>query len=226
MDIYNAYRGLRKGNLAGVKNALKRPNDSVSKAVANRWLEYQFGLKPLISDIYGSAEVLRNTLEVGKPQFVKVTDIQHYRGGDKTPDGFNPEYSYSRYTIKEVHKRVVARYFIQDAGLKTLASVGITNPALLVWELIPYSFVVDWMFPVGNWLASLDSLVGVENLVINRGYYIRKQNWGGNSSEVQENKYRQVSSTGLAFPPLGYQPSTSLKSVLNVLVLLHRKSVV
>jgi hypothetical protein len=44
----------------------------------------------------------------------------------------------------------------------TLASLGITNPLLVAWELVPFSFVVDWFLPIGNYLESLDSLLGYE----------------------------------------------------------------
>lgn len=34
---------------------------------------------------------------------------------------------------------------VQDASLKTLQSLGITNPFVVAWDLVPYSFVVDWI---------------------------------------------------------------------------------
>jgi len=41
--------------------------------------------------------------------------------------------------------------------------LGITNPLLIGWELVPFSFVVDWFLPVGNWLESVDAMLGYES---------------------------------------------------------------
>lgn len=34
-----------------------------------------------------------------------------------------------------------------------LSSVGLTNPLAVVWELIPFSFVIDWFLPIGESLS-------------------------------------------------------------------------
>lgn len=33
-----------------------------------------------------------------------------------------------------------------------IGRLGLNNPALITWELIPFSFVVDWFLPVGTWI--------------------------------------------------------------------------
>jgi hypothetical protein len=45
----------------------------------------------------------------------------------------------------------------------SLSALGITNPLLIAWEVVPYSFVVDWVLPVGTWLESLDALLGYQS---------------------------------------------------------------
>lgn len=40
------------------------------------------------------------------------------------------------------------------------AALGLTNPASVAWELVPFSFVVDWFAPVGDWLNALDATLG------------------------------------------------------------------
>jgi hypothetical protein len=41
-----------------------------------------------------------------------------------------------------------------------MASIGLINPSTVVWELIPFSFVVDWFLPIGNFLHGLSALTG------------------------------------------------------------------
>jgi hypothetical protein len=50
------------------------------------------------------------------------------------------------------------------AGLRALiASAGINNPLKAVWNAIPFSFVVDWVAPFGQWLerAAVQPFYGV-----------------------------------------------------------------
>lgn len=135
--------------------------------------------------------------------------------------GSNP---YTSFGVASYSKRIKCRYVIRDASLKTLAQVGITNPAATVWELIPYSFVFDWIIPVGGYLESLDALIGVEDLTVQRS---TKQIVGiesvgalGTMLGTWETRERFTNTGTLALPPLTYKPSTSLKAVLNGLSLL------
>jgi hypothetical protein len=58
--------------------------------------------------------------------------------------------------------RYALRYKI-DSRLKAyLAQTGFTNPINLVWEVLPYSFVLDWLLPVGGYLESITSYDGLE----------------------------------------------------------------
>lgn len=52
------------------------------------------------------------------------------------------------------------QYRMNSEDRARLAQTGIDNPALLAWELLPYSFVVDWFLPVGNYLESLNAFSG------------------------------------------------------------------
>ena len=51
-------------------------------------------------------------------------------------------------------------YKLSSPVLAELSSLGLINPAEIIWELTRYSFVVDWLIPVGGWLSSLTSDVG------------------------------------------------------------------
>jgi hypothetical protein len=51
-------------------------------------------------------------------------------------------------------------YALSDATLAEFSSLGLINPLEIVWELLPYSFVVDWFLPIGNWLSSMTADAG------------------------------------------------------------------
>lgn len=173
--IYNAYRDLKRGNIAGAarglgitapKRARRRFNRSYARnqqdALASGWLELQYGWKPLLSDVYGAAEhAAKMTVPVfeGKVQksktlektTSKISDV----GGDRSVFQ-HTENRTSSLTIKyTVHYRVVGNVTSNAAAL------GLTNPAMVAWELVPFSFVVDWFLPIGDALASLDATLGL-----------------------------------------------------------------
>lgn len=127
----------------------------VSKRLANHWLELQYGWKPLLQDAYGVAELLAHhtqeryvTSVVGHGR-----EVLPYYKAEVWPD---PEVIEHR----ETRCKVGLTYDLDSEAKAALASTGISNPALLAWELLPYSFVVDWFVPVGNYLEALNAFSG------------------------------------------------------------------
>lgn len=170
--VVGAVTGLRAGNLAGAYRSLglastprkvrkykKRFSQDPDKAVSNAWLELQYGWRPLLQDVYGSAELIaqKNLREVRtrvrKSVSLDWNDMWRTVDNDLSHGTNSAKYKYTiAYTV----------YFSTPSeSIRTLAQVGITNPALIVWELTPWSFVVDWLLPIGNFLSSLDATVGL-----------------------------------------------------------------
>jgi len=50
---------------------------------------------------------------------------------------------------------------VNSQSLTAAQQAGLTNPALVAWELVPYSFVFDWVCSVGDWLTALTALNGL-----------------------------------------------------------------
>jgi hypothetical protein len=146
-----------------------------SKAIGNAWLELQYGWKPLLSDVYGSMETLAKANVNGNPNtlFQKCTGRAARKEGffrqtnESMPSG---SFGFSKLTRDftfECYVRAGVTYTQSSASLQSLSKVGISNPLLLGWELLPYSFVVDWFLPIGNYLSSLDATNG---LTFHSGY--------------------------------------------------------
>lgn len=62
----------------------------------------------------------------------------------------------------EVSCNGTIEYSVASNIVNFAANTGIINPLAVAWEVIPYSFVVDWFLPVGNFLNSLDFDTGLE----------------------------------------------------------------
>lgn len=222
MDVVKTFRSLRSGRgFSDFVRILQRPKSSNEVAVANRWLQYQYGLKPVMSDLYGATDALATGIRSGIPRRVQVGKQSYISKSELHTAG---SAQCIRTAIHQQSVRSIAYYRISDPALKQLAQIGITNPALLLWELIPYSFVIDWLIPVGDFLSSLDALNGTSDLVV---IGTRKTTYTsssvGNRGTITFKRMttdRSVPRTSLSLPKLSYQPSKSLTAVANGLALL------
>lgn len=181
--VAGALGNLRRGNfgkaaqslgLTPRKRAGRRFNSQFAtdqgKAIGNAWLELQYGWKPLLSDVYGAMETLSKANNPsGNPNtiFKKATGRtkrkeEPYRKTSTTlPAGYSGFDEIVRTGYAEVIVKTGVTYSVSSPALASMASVGITNPVLLAWELLPYSFVIDWFLPIGNYLESLDATAGL-----------------------------------------------------------------
>lgn len=168
--IGNSLRALRKGNFRNAALALgvdpksRRNGQSLgkdpSKALADGWLALQFGWKPLVNDVYDAAEDLARLQN--EPRRVRVSCSRTRRwsqtiGGEfweGVPVVITDE---GQYTRKYVYIFAYRRETFVD-----LSRFGLTNPLAVAWELLPWSFVVDWFVPVGDFIDTLDATFGFE----------------------------------------------------------------
>jgi len=158
-------RGMRRFNSAYAANGRKLKGFSQAKeqreAMASGWLELQYGWQPLLNDLYGAMEALA---DVGrKPYAGKVVKKEKYRLKPewKTVDGNDPLLTYTANATVEYSVKYTLHYETDAPHIQSLASLGILNPAVIAWELMPFSFVADWFLPVGNWLNTWDATLGL-----------------------------------------------------------------
>jgi hypothetical protein len=145
-----------------------RPSEGEFQNASSVWLEIQYGWRPLLNDIYESAQAI----EKAQDHSSKKTRC---KGSSAWTDKAVNRYRFNRVdVIDKVNINVRGSYvvwFSLPNSPRTLSQLGFTNPAYLAWELTPFSFVVDWFIPIGNALNSLDSTFG---LTFEKGCYSEK----------------------------------------------------
>jgi hypothetical protein len=158
----SAYKGTNPRDWARVVGA------QAKRGVRNfprSWLEMAYGWKPLMSDIQGSAIALSQRERSNDAYRVSVKGTVH----DKQKywlftcqlvNGINDLAVLNMFLVRQTDVTCKLWYVLDNPVLATFASLGLTNPAELVWERVPYSFVVDWFVPVGGWLSTLDADFG------------------------------------------------------------------
>lgn len=162
--IAKAFRALRKGRWReaqrhlGLTASRRQPRGS---NVTSQWLELQYGWKPLLNDVYGSVDALakrdaHHWRVTGKGSRFESLDREVQVGSET-----NQHLSTGRGVVQGTRGVFVRIDAVPENDLTlALASLGITNPLEVAWELVPFSFVVDWALPVGNFLSSLDAMLG------------------------------------------------------------------
>lgn len=182
--LASAILSVKRGNMRqaardltgeGARRTGRASNRLVSSgSVANDWLQLQYGWKPLLSDVYGACEELAR-LTTYNPKVYSVSASAKEESHAVLPPINTPPSSWgpSIHGKKSVKASCRGTVELEMAAewLATLARTGITNPAALAWELVPYSFVVDWFLPVGNYLSSWDYDAGLR---FRRGWYTVK----------------------------------------------------
>lgn len=131
----------------------------ISRRFADGWLEYQFGWLPLLSDIYGLVDLYKGRLERG----MQVSRSYSTNGGFSPSRGGTTIQKAGRIMRDGAAAKVAIRTRVTNPTTRTLSEMGLVNPMALAWDLLPYSFVVDWLLPISSILKSLLYGVGLED---------------------------------------------------------------
>jgi hypothetical protein len=133
---------------------LKPKTLGTTKDLANGWLEWQYGWHPLVNDLYESVDQLRRTA------LNKLQNVEEY-ATYKPPllENFpltleGNDFGYKVKGKLRVKTKINCSFLIDDPGIANFTSL---NPVSLGWEVIPYSFVVDWFYNIGGYLRSLET---------------------------------------------------------------------
>jgi len=138
--------------IGGIVKTLKRSNP---RDWGSHWLEWVYGWKPLAADIYGAAEnMINGSCARGHPIRAQAQEI-----GDRYTSSYTDGngVQYTQVVLSKYQSRIVAFYALGGGDLDTLASYSSLNPVSIAWELVPYSFVVDWFVDVGGYLRNMES---------------------------------------------------------------------
>ncbi len=144
LQLIKAKKNIFKAAASYAKNA---------KQIASDILAFKFGVEPLMNDIQSFAKYLDTGVDepivtvranTGKANAIPLK----VETGSFTFVGF-VEIS---YTVKCV---------VDNPAGRALSEFGLINPLEILWEVTPWSFVVDWFFPVGDWLSNKTSDFGL-----------------------------------------------------------------
>lgn len=142
--------GLTRAQLRGMN--LRRG----SEHAANNYLEFHFGWSPLVNDIFAATQVLQKPVPdiraSGKGRFVVAQSIVKNGGSYWTIDTLGPG---------SVSYRLQCDIGVTNPNLWLANRMGLVNPAALAWELVPFSFVLDWFVNISDFLGGFTDFWGL-----------------------------------------------------------------
>jgi len=201
-----------------------------SKSEADLWLELQYGWKPICSDISGA-----------------IKDIGNRQKSRSANQSFSYTQNKSSVTFSTIAGQVFKNTTVLSRKMKTtvikpgsqVGDYGLDDLPGILYEVTPYSFVVDWFIPIGDYLQGVhDAFDGAEYgascVTIKES---RRTEW---IKSLVENEYSDIVVKGgsgffstsfsfsrvpgpLPFPPLpepkAFSESANLSHVLSALAL-------
>jgi len=124
------------------------------KQWGRRWLEYQYGWKPLATDMYGT---MQQMLDFTSNHIVRCrARASQDNWGQNTYDLGSSGQETVRWRLQE-RCEIKAVFVIPQSRLVSAANYMSLNPVTLAWELTTASFVVDWFINVGGFLRNMES---------------------------------------------------------------------
>lgn len=166
-SMVKAWTSFRKGRLGDVYDALslktpvakRRVTTAYQKArrgsldFSNAFLELSFGWQPLIQDIYDAIDTLQNAdFKSGPVRGTAVSMIDEEKV---------TRFDWGTHTVIQTQRNqgslrvsVGCKVHISNPNVALANQLGLVNPALVAWNVIPFSYLVNWFIPVDSFLES------------------------------------------------------------------------
>jgi hypothetical protein len=163
-DVIRIARAARKGNFLPYQRRRKRrpgenPDDAWHQTMSKTWLEWKYGWSPTLSTIFDCVNFQRTKAHKFRVEgkYAKKGTFA-YRDGIQGYTDNLPVLGHLRYVYA---CRIRGDYAVRDRAYFDASRLSPLNPATIIWELVPYSFVVDWFIDIGGYLQNLETAYGV-----------------------------------------------------------------
>lgn len=164
-QINQLFRQVRKHNdfyRAAAEVGMK--DTRLLEHIRDGWMEYQFGLKPLMYDIADAGAALDEEIFERSNGLLVVAKEGHTVKGRITVPMPIVNAPFKTWltcdTVASCH--ISASYRVPTDGVSRITTLGLDNPASILWEGTCLSWMVDYGFGIGDWLSSFTAANGLE----------------------------------------------------------------
>jgi hypothetical protein len=124
--------------------------------LSNAWLEFRYAFRPLFFEMVQAVNAFER--ETGKALrktargYAEDVSVQHSSGVVALSGWATAEYSRTLSLRKSSRAGVL--YTVSSDANNALSVWGLDQPLESLWEIVPFSFIVDWFFNIGDIISS------------------------------------------------------------------------
>jgi len=176
-QVVSAWKSVRQGNFAlaarhlglnhfGLRSEfLKKFGYHIKNAsVAEQWLALIYGWLPLLSDISDGVKLVNEGLTTPDSTFSVKRNVRGWLPFHDWMLNVNDDPWMNPEVRHDVQATCSYKYRlkVKDQLAAYLVSLGLDNPLYSFWIASPYTFVIDWLSPVGDWLQALTAPMALQ----------------------------------------------------------------
>jgi hypothetical protein len=154
-EVEQAKRRKNRGRFSRLK--------TVGEFISSNWLKYRYGITPLVLT---ANELVKLATEVKKGPRITArgsTTDSASDSGTSAASAYFWDVDFDWYASLDVHVRAGVLYEQQFTTLQR-AGLYVSDIPAVAWELIPYSFVADWLVNTGDVISALTPKSNVREL--------------------------------------------------------------
>lgn len=146
----------RSAKRRALRSIYRGRDRNAADAIGNAWLQYKYGWEQILRDIFNLCEFERNKAKLFR---VKGSVKGAFDVNRTTP--ISTSHPVIVGTCQQAFiGLVVCDCAVDNKYLADLNRLSSFNPAALTWELLPLSFVADWLIGIAKWLEQLEIAAG------------------------------------------------------------------
>lgn len=153
-------KALQKKDWAGLRNELGVHGNVLDGGgnVVDGYLAYRYAVMPAMKDVAGAVDALSRLPPDEWAVSARSTEKNTSRRVSDVGQGTENPFTCRSELEKRCRAIITATPLPLTRQQDVLWSLGLDNPLSTIWEVIPYSFVLDWALPIGDWLSGLNAL--------------------------------------------------------------------
>lgn len=211
---------------------------------ANWWLEHRYGWIPFMSDVRSAVNTLLDVSDMPANREATVraslrTKFSENLLNDLVFADTTENFRLRGNFLREADERLRATWRLSVNPADIPGRFGLTNPAEIIWELLPFSFVADWFLPIGDYLSALDTNLRFNHL---GGTYGRRlettmttvplraespshswHSFSGRGKLIRVTRTRMMSAPSVSASSLSFSANLSSVRVISAVALLRQQ---
>lgn len=154
--------------LSGLRNPARQARArSIGHFLRDNWLGYRYAVRPLMHDIASACKAIDEVVSNHKPTRHTARGSgsgDQTRQTDTIVNGYQGVGTWSVSTKTTCQTRCKSGVIYEMSRSRDTFGVGLAQLPITAWELVPYSFVVDWFANIGPYIEAITPKLGVSQL--------------------------------------------------------------